>query len=359
MPVVLRPPLNVLATLACGVGGGALFAALGLPMPWLLGAIVGAAAAAMAGLPAGIPGGLRNIILVILGLMIGSGIHRDTLAHVSRWPVSMAAVAVYVGVVTTAMYHFLRRFAGFDPVTAFFAASPGGILAMTVIGGAYGGRERGIALTHAVRIVLVLFTIIFSYHLLLGVGSNLTRPGTGAVALTGHQIMLLILIGAAGWLLGACLRLPAGAMLGPLLLIAVAQLLGVGFPPLPAYPLLLAEVVLGSGIGADFAGVKPRELLRGMILSLAATLGMLSLSLLFSLVVRALTGMPLDALFLALSPGGLSGVSLVALALGIEPAFVTAHNLLRILLILLAGPLVFRVIDGGGHRLTEGRKVRR
>jgi uncharacterized protein len=262
-------------------------------------------------------------------------------------------------VVTTAMYHFLRRFAGFDPVSAFFAASPGGILAMTVIGGAYGGSERNIALTHAVRVVIVLFTIIFSYHLLLGVGSNLAGAKTGAVPLTADQITILTVIGATGWLLGYLLRLPAGAMLGPLLLIAAAQMLGIGFPPLPADPLLVAEVVLGSGIGADFAGVKPRELARGMIISLIATLGMLSLSLLFSLVVRALTGMPLDALFLALSPGGLSGVSLVALALGIEPAFVTAHNLLRILLILLAGPLVFRVIDGGSHRLTEGHKVSR
>lgn len=359
MIFAIRSPVVVIATLACGVSGGALFAWLGLPMPWLLGAIVGAAAAAMAGLPARVPKGLRNLILVILGLMIGSSIHRDTLAHIARWPVSMTAVAVYVGVVITATYHFLRRFAGFDPVTAFFAASPGGILAMTVIGTAFGGRTRSIALTHGVRIVLVLFTIVFSYHLLLGVGSNLTAPGSGAVPLTANQIILLTVIGAVGWLLGALLRLPAGAMLGPLLLVAAAQLLGVKFSPLPAYPLLLAEVVLGSGIGADFAGVKPRELARGMMISLVATLGMLSLSLMFSLAVRELTGMPLDALFLALSPGGLSGVSLVALALGIEPAFVAAHNLLRVLLILIAGPLVFRMIDRRGHRLTDAGGVSR
>jgi len=186
MSFCIHPPLAIGATLASGVLGGALFAWLGLPMPWLLGAIGGAAVAAMAGFPTRVPNALRNLILVILGLMIGSSIHRDTLAHISRWPISMAAVAIYVGLVTTAMYHFLRRVAGFDPVTAYFAASPGGILAMTVIGGALGGRERNIALTHAVRIVLVLFTIIFSYHLLLGVGSNLTRPETGAVPLTGN-----------------------------------------------------------------------------------------------------------------------------------------------------------------------------
>ena len=348
-----RPPIAIMATLAGGLCGGALFAWLGLPMPWLLGAIGGSAAMAMSGLPAQVPTWLRNLILVILGLMIGSSIHRSTLAHISRWPVSMAAVAVYVAVVTTGMYYFLRRFGGFDPVTAYFAASPGGILAMTVLGASFGGSERNIAVTHAVRVVLVLFMIIFSYHLLFGVGSSQGTMAAGAVSLSGKQTLILAAIGAAGWLLGFLLRLPAGAMLGPLLLIAAAQMLGVKFAPFPVYPLLLAEVVLGSGIGADFRGVKPRELARGMLISLVGTLGMLCLSLLFSLAVWALTGMPLDALFLALSPGGLSGVSLVALALGIEPAFVTAHNLLRIMIILLAGPLVFRMVDGAGHRLSE------
>lgn len=34
--------------------------------------------------------------------------------------------------------------------------------------------------------------------------------------------------------------------------------------------------------------------------------------------------------------------ALGALALGVEPAFVTFHNLFRVILILLAGPVVFR-----------------
>ena len=213
----LRPSIATLATLASGAAGGVLFAVLGLPMPWLLGAIAGAAAAAMSGLPARVPGWLRSTVLIVLGLMIGSSIHHNTLAHISRWPISMAAVALYVGVVTTAMYHFLRRFAGFDPVTAYFAASPGGILAMTVIGGAFGGRERNIATTHAVRVVLVLFTIVFSYHLLLGVGSGHAQSVAGANAsLSLVQMAELAAIGGAGWVLGKLLRLPAGAMLGPL-----------------------------------------------------------------------------------------------------------------------------------------------
>lgn len=353
----MRPTLKTTtaaaSTLGSGIAGGALFSLLGLPMPWLLGGIFGSGAAAVAGLPAGLPRWLREGVLVVLGLMIGSTVQRDTLAYLSRWPISMAAVALYVAVVIGSMSLFLRRFARFDPVTAYFASAPGGFMAMTVIGGAFGGRERNIALTQGIRLVLVVFTIVFSYHLLLGVGTAPAAAGGAAgLHLTPGQGGELAAIGAFGWLLGRFLRLPASAMLGPLVLMAVARLSNlVTPPPVPQLPLLMAEAVLGCRIGADFAGVQLRELARGMAMSLAATVWMLVLSLAFSLALRPLTGMPLDALFLALSPGGISGVSMIALALGIQPAFVTAHSLLRLLLILFAGPLVFRLTKGGAAAL--------
>jgi uncharacterized protein len=346
----------IFAALVSGAAGGALFALMGLPMPWLLGAICGTAMPAMAGIAVRVPSWLRNIILVVLGLMIGSGIHHDSLANISRWPITMVGVTVYVIVVIATIYHFLRRCAGFDPVTAYFAASPGGILMMTTLGGAFGGRERSIALTHAVRVVLVLFTIVFGYHLMFGAGSAAISSVGTVPRLTWLQVGLWAVIGAAGWFAGRLLHMPAAAMLGPFLLIAIAQLLGLVLQPLPVFPLLVAEVVIGSGIGSDFAGVKIRELVHGMVLSFLVTLWMLILSLIFSLALRPITGLPLDALFLAFSPGGLTGISLVALALKIDPAFVTAHNVLRVVLILFASPLVFQTISRRGNHRNERRK---
>ncbi len=348
--------LSISTALISGAVGGALFAVLRLPMPWLLGAICGTAIPAMAGIQVRVPAWLRSIILVVVGLMIGAGIHHDSLANISRWPITMAGVTLYVAVVIATIYHFLRRFAGFDPVTAYFAASPGGILMMTTLGGAFGGRERSIALTHAVRVVLVLFTIVLGYHLIFGAGPvTSAKAGTGT-PLTWYDIGLWVAIGAAGWLIGRLLHMPSAAMLGPFVLVAAAQLLGLSLHPLPIFPLLVAEVVIGSGIGSDFVGVKIRELVHGMVLSFLVTLWMLVLSLLFSLALQPLTGLPVDALFLAFSPGGLTGISLVALALKIDPAFVTAHNVLRVILILFASPLVFRTINRGGIKREEQKR---
>jgi hypothetical protein len=299
---------------------------------------------------------LRNVILVVVGLMIGAGIHHDSLANISRWPITMFGVTLYVAVVIATIYHFLRRFAGFDPVTAYFAASPGGILMMTTLGGAFGGRERNIALTHAVRVVLVLFTIVLGYHMIFGAGSAASAKAGTIAPLTWHDMGLWVVLGAAGWIMGRLFHMPSAALLGPFLLVAAAQLLGLELHPLPVFPLLVAEVVIGSGIGSDFTGVKVRELVHGMVLSFLVTLWMLVLSLLFSLVLQPITGLPIDALFLAFSPGGLTGISLVALALKIDPAFVTAHNVLRVILILFGSPLVFQAFNRSGSKGKEQKK---
>ena len=330
--------------LAAGALGGGFGSLLNVPMPWLLGTIAGTAAAALAGKPVAVSKRLRDAMLVLIGLMIGMRLTPQSLAHVVRWPWSLFGIVLYVVLVVTVLYRALRRWAGFDTVTAFFAAAPGGFMAMAVIGREQGGSVRNIALFHSIRVVLVVFTIVMGYHLLLGKGDAGVRyVSLGRIDF--GQAMGLVGLGAAGALLGYRLRLPAATMLGPLALAALANFAGWLSGPMPTLPILLAEWVLGSSIGTDFAGVRPVELARGLATATAATAFMLLLSVAFSVVLMPLTGMPFDALLLAFAPGGLSGVSLIALALGIQPAFVTTHTLLRVLLILLGGPLVFRLIS--------------
>ncbi len=332
-------PAQALAALAAGAAGALVFSVAHMPVPWLLGSIAGAALAAMLGARVRTPRWLRDPVLAVLGLMIGSTLHGGEAGLYARWPLTLAAVAAYVVVVTATLYWFLRRFAGFDAVTAYFSAAPGGFMAMTVIGGALGGRERNIVLAHSVRLVLVVFTLVTAYHVALGAGPARWVP---LGALGAREAALLVLLGGGGWWLARLARLPAAAMLGPMLAMAAASLAGVARAPLPTAPLLFAELVLGSGIGAQFSGIGPRELLRSGLIALLSTVYMLALSLLFAWTLAPLTGVAFPALLLALSPGGMSGVSLVALALGVEPAFVTVHNVFRVFLILLAGPLVFR-----------------
>lgn len=348
---VIRRVRPMAYALAGACAGGAVFAFAGLPMPWLLGAIAGTACVAMGGARVRMPVVYRNIVLIVLGLMIGSTLKPGTLDHLSQWPVSLAAVVVYVAAVTVSQYLFLRRIGRYDAVTAYFSAAPGGFMAMTVIGGEFGGRERSIALNHAVRIVLVVFIIVIGYHLLIGYGPGNAQSYVRMTALSPAQLAGLCVTGMAGAGAGRLLRIPGAYMLGPLVAAAAAQLTGLLHTPVPTAPILVAEVVLGSSIGAQFSGVAMSELGRGFLIALTSTVFMLALSGCFSVVLHEITGLDLAALMLAFAPGGMSGISLIALALGIEPAFVTVHNMVRVLLILLVGPLLFRA----GVKRAPGR----
>lgn len=346
MPHATPGPARTLASLtralASALIGGALFWVLSLPMPWLLGSIMGTAFATMAGLDARVPGRLRDIVLVVLGLMIGATLQPDILSNILRWPLSLLGVALYVLVATASQYLFFRRVGGYDAPTAYFSAAPGGFMAMTVIGGEFGGQERVIALMHAVRIVLVVFAIVLGYHLLVGQPTGGPQAYVALSSLSPLHLGALLVIGLLGAGLSRLLKLPGGYMLGPLFLMGGVQVTGWLPISVPSAPILVAEVVLGSSVGAQFAGATFSELRRGFLLALTSTTAMLALSLLFSVIVSRLTDLPLTALFLAYSPGGMSGISLIALALHIEPAFVTLHNMLRVLIILIAGPAVFK-----------------
>ena len=63
-------------------------------------------------------------------------------------------------------------------------------------------------------------------------------------------------------------------------------------------------------------------------------------------LVDPLSGIDVRPIVLAYSPGGLAEMSLIALSLGIETAFVATHHIVRIGLIVIAAPLVFRIFGG-------------
>jgi uncharacterized membrane protein AbrB (regulator of aidB expression) len=63
------------------------------------------------------------------------------------------------------------------------------------------------------------------------------------------------------------------------------------------------------------------------------------------LMLPTLVGITLMVfMLLALAPGGMPEMSVIAASLGLDAAYVTALHLARVLLVLGAGPLVWRLI---------------
>ena len=338
-------PLRLAGTLAVAAAGGFACSLIGLPLAWLIGAVLVIATAAMAGAPVFVYANLRSAMSAVLGVMLGSSFTPDLLDRLAPWALTLSALVPYIAVAGGAGYFFLRRFGGYDRPTAYFTAMPGGFAEMTLVGAAMGGDERTISLGHSTRILMVVLIVPPLLTWAMGAagasgGSVLPAPSR----IDGTWLDFLLLAGCVvGWPIAKRLRLPAPALAGPMLLSAILHLTGGSevAPPQPA--ISAAQVVLGAALGARFAGYRAALLVRTVALSAGLTLVLLATAAATMELLHLITGISHGALLLAYLPGGISEMSLVALALGIDAAFVAVHHIIRLALVIALAPLAFRL----------------
>lgn len=349
MPLILSPPIRArILCLGLGALGGAIFYLLRLPLPWMMGAMTLTTIAAVSGVRIAIMPRVRMVFVAILGIMLGSAFTPQILDHLQYWAISFLWLSLYVVVTTFLVRHYYIRFAGYDSVTAYFSAAPGGLSEMIMAGSAFGGDEARISLAHGARILVAVFVLSFGYRWLGGY----TPTGTGAIsnATPLNLIDLVWLTGAGviGFFGARLIRLPAYALVGPMIVSAGLHVAGVTSSRPPAELVAVAQVVVGSMIGARFTGLPLRLVVRGIGLAVGATGILLLVAAGFGFAVDATAKMPFRSALLAFAPGGLAEMSLIALALGIDAAYVSSHHVVRIFMIVVAAPLVFRLLRRKG-----------
>lgn len=337
------PPILPKALLALGLGtlGGAAANALGLPLAWMIGAMTATGVAALGGAPVAVPKKLRAGMVMILGVMLGSAFNPAIVDQLGPWAISLATMLVYVVVATTAVTVLLMRWKRYDPVTAYFTGTPGGFNEMVLVGGSLGGDDRVIALSHSLRIMLVVFTVPIWFQF-IGAYDPGTRPPIGArFADLDPTDALLMLACLAGAPVARLVRIPAAQLVGPMLFSAAVHLAGWTDSYPPAVLVGAAQVVVGSFIGCRFVGTRIGTLLPIAGGAVLLTLVLMILCVLFAGGLHVATGLPFAELVLAFAPGGLKEMSLVALALGADAAFVSTHHIVRIVFVVILAPPAF------------------
>lgn len=330
--------------LGLGAAGGAVFALLRLPLPWMIGAMVATSTAALSGLPVRVPQRLRAVMIAVLGLMLGSSFTPGIADHVRLWTASLGALLVYIVMVTGLVMAYFRRL-GHDRPTSYFASAPGGLNEMILTGAAMGGDDRVISLTHTLRIVIIVFTIPVWFRLFGGYAPpSMARMVGGLAELTLVNAGWLAASAVAGTLLGRLLHLPAPALTGSMLVSGALHFAGLTTSSPPAELVAAAQVVTGSAIGCRFAGLSPGRLAPVAAAAVGSTAIMIGFSLSAALLLHHLTGLPASALMLAFTPGGLAEMCLISLALGIDVAFVSTHHVVRILLVVILAPLAYKAV---------------
>jgi membrane AbrB-like protein len=346
--------VSFLVAIAIGTAGGALFQFCRLPLAWMLGALFLTTIAALARAPVSFPWGLRSALQAILGVMVGTSFTPDLIGRIAPWSISLSAILVYIGATGVVVYTYLRRRAGLGPITSYFTAMPGGLNEMTMMGAAMGGDDRIIVLSHSVRLTLVVFTIPFWFRFFEGyVPPPLPALGGSLAGISALDAAALIGCAVAGPPLARLLRIPAPSLTGALALSAILHITGMTGSRLPPELVMAAQVGMGTALGCRFRGFDRALLVRTIGTSFVAGAMMVVGTVLLSLGVHALTGVPTDQLLLAYAPGGLAEMSLIAISLGMDTAFVSTHQLIRIIMVIVLAPLFFRMLPRQGPLAAE------
>jgi uncharacterized protein len=348
---------TMLAAMALGTAGGFGAQALGMPLPMLLGSLLAVSAAAILGFRPtgrvlGIPLPLRAGFVPVIGVSIGTAFTPGILGEAARWWPSFLALFLYIPLAHILSYRLTRRIGGLDKPTSYYGTMPGGFIESIAMGDQAGADPAYLTMLQFLRLILCIVLIPIGFSLATGgaVGSS-----TGAViggaehVLTAADWAILIAAGALGAWVGHKARMPAYMVTGPFVLSAFVHYMGWVEGGPPGWLIALTQLVVGTSLGARFAGRSPRILVHGLQLAGINVAAMLVLSTVAAFALHGIVGERWEAVFLAFAPGGLAEMALVALSLEISVIYVTVHHILRIILaVLIARAFAHRVLGPGG-----------
>ncbi|GGE62408.1 AbrB family transcriptional regulator [Actibacterium pelagium] len=330
-----------LKTLIAALVGLGVFYGLNLPLPFLFGPMAGCLVAALSGVRLKGFGQISVGARTILGIAVGTSITPAVLAQVPQMAGSVALIPVYLLAIGLIGVPYFRKVCGFDPVTSYYAAMPGGLQDMIIFGQEAGGNPRILSLVHATRVLMIVTIAPVLLTTLYGAG--LTNPiGRPAAELPLTEMALMVAAALIGWKGGERIGLFGASILGPMIVATALSLGDLVHSRPPAEAILAAQFFIGLGVGVHYVGVTLKELRQIVSAGVAFVMILAILATFFAKLATSLGLAPSVEAFLAFAPGGQAEMTVLAIVAGADLGFVIAHHLLRIVLVITGAPIIAR-----------------
>lgn len=325
--------------------GSIVFIYLNFPLPWLLGAIfISSILIRFNKIPISKPNHYFSTpARVIIGVTIGSAFTPTILAQIGTYFYSLILVIPYV--ILTAFFGILYywKILGLDKKTAYFAAMPGGVIEMVLLGEEMKANVAKITLVQSSRLLFIVLSLplIIQYIFQMDISGNklITAP---LYTLNIFDMLLLILVGFLGAILGKKLNIPAAYLIGPMILSIIVFASGLIESKPPDELLKFVQVVLGTIIGFTFKGIKLEEIVKTLISTLGHFLILGIITIIFIALVYYLFDFPILSILLAFSPGGQAEINLIAILVVANIPYITLHHIVRLFIVFNLAPILAR-----------------
>ncbi|MFC9226999.1 AbrB family transcriptional regulator [Streptomyces hygroscopicus] len=361
-PTLSRPAASAglwALIIAGGYAAGLAADAFGVPAPYLLCSLLTGAVLALCGLVRDrLPAPANRASQALVGALMGSYLTPAALASAAPVALPLTVVTAATIGLSLAVAWLLARGGRVGRSSAVLGMVPGGSAAIVTCADELNADVRLVAFTQYLRVGLVATAAPLAAHWMTsaspaagghpaagggGAGSGLLHLVAGSDQLTGLATLAAITL-AGSWA-GRRLRVPTPLLMGPMLVALAATLSGVvpGFAPVGVLRNIVF-VLVGLDVGVRFTRrtlLRMRRLLPPILICMAAVcLGCAGLAWVFA----GVTGTPFNDAYLATTPGGINAVLATAVSSHADVALVSTVQSLRLLVVLLATPLIVRLL---------------
>jgi membrane AbrB-like protein len=158
----------------------------------------------------------------------------------------------------------------------------------------------------------------------------------------GGIIITLIIAGIGGFI-GIKLKIPAGALIGAMISVALTNIF-YGKGEIPANFRLIAQIIVGGMIGLNFSKESVCGLKNLIGPALIMVVGLLVSCIILGLLIWKLTGLNLITALFSSAPGGLTDMALISEAYGADISKVALLHLVRLISLITVLPVIIRMI---------------
>lgn len=346
---ILSETISIAITASIALATGLLFRWLDLPAPFLIGSLFGVWLSGVIIEPLRpklvVPQWLYLPVALGLGTLIGANFRPDVLAHVSAAATTVSAMVAATLLATLAGLVFLMRIRHYNFITALLCCVPGGQAEVVMMSRDLTDKDYVVALFHLVRVALVFCSTPLLLALIEGeasvIASNAALQAMPSLANIDLKTLLIFLaVPTISLPLARHLHLPMPHLIGPLLVSSSLHIAGLIEIPRINEFIILAQITIGSSVGARLAKVPFVKLAGYLGDAVVNALIILSAYGAMAFFIASLTGIDFVNMLLAFVPGGLYEVTLLALIFGFDVAFVAFHHTIRMMLIFFSLPLI-------------------
>jgi len=151
-----------------------------------------------------------------------------------------------------------------------------------------------------------------------------------------------LIIACIGGIIGLKLKLPAGALVGSMVFVAIYNIFFEN-AEIPANFKAIAQIIVGGLIGLYFTKKSVCGLKDLIVPVFILSAGMMASCIILGFIISKLSGLDLVTALFSSAPGGLTDMTLISEAYGADISKVALLHLIRMITVVMILPLIIKL----------------